>query len=811
VTLELEYYHKDGSIKYLVTYIRGIRNSEGKLTGIYGSHHDITESKQAQAALRESLQRNKALLDANPDMYFMFSADGRFIDARAERSDDFYAAPADFIGKHIYDVLPPDIAQQTIDCIAEAKRTGRLVAYNYTIGLHGEQKDFESRLVPCETGTVVAIVRDISDRKKAEDELRKSEDKYRLIAENTADLIGIMDMNFRPTYVSPASMRLIGFTAEEVMEQTLEQILTPESMRLGLAVFEEEMQLEASGKVYPDRTRIIEVEAYKKDGSTIWVEVSFSFLRDKDGKPFEILMVIRNITERKQAQAALQESEERYRSILDEMDEVYYEVDLKGDFTFFNESLCKIFGYGRVELMGMNNRVYVSPEHARKVFLAYNEVYQTDIPKAMMDNEIIRKNGEKRILETSISTIKKLSGEIIGFRGVSRDVTERIRAAEEKSLLQERLQQTEKMESIGTLAGGIAHDFNNLLMGIQGYASMGLRNLDSSHPNYGRLKSIEDQVRSGADLTAQLLGFARGGRYEVKTTNMNEILEKSSSMFGRTKKEITLHRKSGKDLWNVEVDRGQMEQVFLNLFVNAWQAMPGGGDIYLETQNAFLNGEQALFYDVRPGKHVKITVTDTGTGMDAKTKERIFEPFFTTKGMGRGTGLGLATVYGIIKGHGGIIYVYSEPDHGTTFTIYLPASEKVVQREETPIDEIVMGTETILLIDDEKIVMEVNKELLESMGYTLYVAGSGQEGLAVYMEKKDKIDLVILDMIMPGISGSDTFDRLRQINPKVKVLLSSGYSLTGKAQAIMDRGCNGFLQKPFKLEELSGKVREMLG
>jgi two-component system cell cycle sensor histidine kinase/response regulator CckA len=281
-------------------------------------------------------------------------------------------------------------------------------------------------------------------------------------------------------------------------------------------------------------------------------------------------------------------------------------------------------------------------------------------------------------------------------------------------------------------------------------------------------------------------------------------------MFGRTKKEISIHRKPAKDLWIVEVDRGQMEQVFMNLYVNAWQAMPGDGDIYLETQNVLLGDEQTFPYSVQPGKYVKITVTDTGTGMDEKTREKIFEPFFTTKGMGRGTGLGLASAYGIIKGHGGMINVYSEPGHGTTFTIYLPTSEKQVQKEEIPIDEIVMGTETILLIDDEKIVMEVNKELLESMGYTLYVAGSGQEGIAVYMEKKDKIDLVILDMVMPGISGGVTFDRLRQINPKVKVLLSSGYSLTGKAQVIMDRGCNGFLQKPFKLEELSGKVREML-
>jgi len=306
------------------------------------------------------------------------------------------------------------------------------------------------------------------------------------------------------------------------------------------------------------------------------------------------------------------------------------------------------------------------------------------------------------------------------------------------------------------------------------------------------------------------LGFARGGRYEVKPADMNDILEKSSAMFGRTKKEISIHRKYGKDLCTVEVDRGQMEQAFMNLYVNAWQAMPGGGEIYLETENVLFDNVQAISYSVTPGKYVKISITDTGTGMDEKTRERIFDPFFTTKKMGRGTGLGLATVYGIIKGHKGMITVYSEPGHGTTFNIYLPASEKEVVKEKTATGTIARGTETILLVDDEKMVLEVSRKLLEFLGYRVYTAGSGQEAIAVYMEKRNKIDMVILDMIMPGISGGETFARLREINPEAKVLLSSGYSINGEAKTIMDRGCNGFIQKPFQLEKLSGKVRNML-
>jgi PAS domain S-box-containing protein len=394
--------------------------------------------------------------------------------------------------------------------------------------------------------------------------------------------------------------------------------------------------------------------------------------------------------------------------------------------------------------------------------------------------------------------------------GYTIDITERRQAEDEKRVLEERLQHADKMEAIGTLAGGIAHDFNNLLMGIQGYASLALMNLDLSHPNYERLKRIEEHVQSGADLTKQLLGFARGGRYDVKPADMNDILQKSSSMFGRAKKEIFIHRKYGKDLWTAEVDRGQMEQMFMNLYVNAWQAMPGGGEIYLETENVNFDDAQAFSYSVTAGKYVKISVTDTGIGMDEKTRVRIFDPFFTTKGMGRGTGLGLATVYGIIKGHKGMITVYSEPGHGTTFNIYLPASEKEVAKEKKATTTIAKGTETILLVDDEKMVLEVNKEMLEFLGYRIYAAGSGQEAIAVYMEKGREVDLVILDMVMPGISGGETFDRLRKIDPDVKVLLSSGYSITGEARTIMGRGCNGFIQKPFQLEKLSGKIRNML-
>jgi CheY-like chemotaxis protein len=366
------------------------------------------------------------------------------------------------------------------------------------------------------------------------------------------------------------------------------------------------------------------------------------------------------------------------------------------------------------------------------------------------------------------------------------------------------------MEAIGTLAGGIAHDFNNLLMGILGNISLILLQFDQTHPVYDRLKSMEGYVQRGSDLTKQLLGFARGGKYEVKPTNLGELIRESSDLFGRTKKEIHIHHKAQKGLWTVEVDQGQIEQVLLNLYVNAWQAMPNGGDLYLSVENVELNDVDVSPYEISPGRFVKVTVTDTGTGMDEATKARIFEPFFTTKERGRGTGLGLASAYGIVKNHGGYIHVESEKDIGSSFMIYFPASYKDVDYDQKPVQELIKGREIVLLIDDEEMILDVSAKMLEQLGYQVIIASGGKMGIQTYEQNKDRIDLVILDMIMPEFGGRESFDTMIRINPSVKVLLSSGYSLDSQAKEIMQKGCKGFIQKPFTMTDLSKKIREIL-
>jgi two-component system cell cycle sensor histidine kinase/response regulator CckA len=481
--------------------------------------------------------------------------------------------------------------------------------------------------------------------------------------------------------------------------------------------------------------------------------------------------------------------------ILSSISEGILEITVDYKIVYANPEAFEIIGKPEVELLGSDlSELFPDPIKSKltKIFKKQGKTAR------ITDEEFMLSNGK----EVSIG-IMPIKDEQNKFIVIMNDITARKR-------LEADLRQAHKLEAIGTLAGGIAHDFNNLLMGIQGRTSLILMNIDSLHPYVEHLKAIEDIVRSGSDLTRQLLGFARSGKYEVKPVDLNAIILKSSELFGRTRKEVAIHCRCEERLRTVEVDRGQIEQALLNLCINAWQAMPGGGDLYFETANADSDDLFLKSHKLKPGNYVRISVTDTGVGMDEKTKLRIFEPFFTTKQMGRGTGLGLASAYGIIKGHGGVIAVESKIGVGSTFHIYLPATEKAVIKEKKKSEEIYLGHETILLVDDEEVITDVSREILETLGYTVMVAGSGREAIEIYKQHHGKIDLVIMDMIMPQMSGGETFDVLKNINPDIKVILSSGYSLKGQAAKIIERGCRAFLQKPFSIKDLSKKVRSVL-
>jgi PAS domain S-box-containing protein len=551
---------------------------------------------------------------------------------------------------------------------------------------------------------------------------------------------------------------------------------------------------------------------------------AYDYLR----KPFEyeeLLKTVQNALKQKKLESEkdiitdkLELSEERYRYLVQNSPDIIYTLDEYGNFTFISNAVVRLLGYSHEQLIGKHFSTIIHEEDLEKARWFFNERRTGERASSGVELRLkAAQGGSERVkpYELKHLTVEIKSTGIydrptvakdkryLGTHGVARDTSDRKR-------LEAQLQHAQKMEAIGTLAGGIAHDFNNMLMGIQGYTSLMLLDIDPRHAHHEKLKSIEQYVQSGAELTKQLLGFARGGKYDVKTTDINELTLKTSQMFGRTKKEIVIHDKFAPDLWPVECDQGQIEQVLINLYVNAWQAMPGGGDLYIETQNAQLEDHMVKGLNLPCGRYVRITVTDSGVGMDEKTQLRIFEPFFTTKKMGRGNGLGLASAYGIVKNHNGMIDVQSKKGEGTTFSIYLPASTKEIQEEEQTDGEILKGPETVLLVDDEDMIIEVGSEILKALGYRVYAARGGKEAEELYAAHKNDIDIVILDMIMPGIGGGETYDALKRIKPEVKVLLSSGYSIRGEAGEILKRGCDGFIQKPFNIKTLSQKLREIL-
>ena len=506
---------------------------------------------------------------------------------------------------------------------------------------------------------------------------------------------------------------------------------------------------------------------------------------------------------RQQAEEALRESENKYRTVLEANPDSVIVYDKTGKVTYLNPTFTNVFGWTLEECLGKKMDMFIPEKDRSETHEMIKKLLAGENLLAIQTHQNT-KSGD--VIPVSISSAifydseYQPAGSVVNLRDIR-----------EQKKLETQIHQAQKMEAIGTLAGGIAHDYNNLLMAILGNTSLMAFDLRSDHPHYERLKNIEKYVQSGADLTKQLLGLAKGGKYEVKPIDINDVMRKSSEMFNRTKKEIRIHSNYQKDLWRVEADTSQIEQVLLNLYVNASQAMPEGGELYLQTENVTLDDGYTRYLSLKGGNYVKISVTDTGTGMDDNIKKRIFDPFFTTKDIGRGTGLGLASAYGIVKNHRGIINVYSEIDKGSAFNIFLPASTKEVKQDMLMNQKSLKGTGTILLVDDEDMIIDVCSQILASLGYMPLLARSGKEAIDVYQRNRDRIVMVILDMIMPGMGGGETYDRLKKIDSEIRVLLSSGYSLDGQASEIIDRGCNGFIQKPFNVIQLSRKIKEVLG
>ena len=710
--------------------------------------------------------------------------------------------------------LPPDDVKKEMENVLSGKRIHFEFRHRRADGSIRDVEVFSSKIKVKGKDLLHSIIHDITDRKRVEEKLRESEEKYRLIAENMADVIAVLDMNLRFTYISPSILRLRGFTVQEAMEQTIDQVITPDSLKIARTVFEEEMRLEAGGTADPDRIRTMEVEEFRKDGSLIWLEVSLSFLRDEKQKAVGILSVSRDISERKRAQDSIRKSEEYFRAITENISDIIIVVDKAGTITYTSPSIERFLGYRPEELVGKNSLDLILPDdHPRAI---------EDFGMALRTKEIIipnsfrvrNKNGSERILE-GVGTNLIDNPVIAGFVMNIRDVTDRRRAEEERRNLEIKLQRAQKMEALGTMAGGVAHDLNNVLGIIVGYSEILLYDLDGSSPLRPGLENILSGSLRAAAIVQDLLTLARRGIASKQVVNLNKIIvetQNSPEFVSLSPSSIKVKADLDPDLLNISGSAVHLSKTLFNLISNAGEAMPKGGTLTIKTSNRYLDRPVQGYDEVREGDYVVLFVSDTGEGIPAADLKRIFEPFYTKKVMGRsGTGLGLAVVWGTVKDHNGYIDVQSEEGRGSTFTLYFPVTREEITPEEVTVSlsEYLGSGETILIVDDVKEQRDLAAMMLKKLNYRVTSVPSGEEAVA-YL-KEHKVDLLLLDMIMdPGMDGLDTYRNVLKIHPKQKAIIVSGFSETERVNTAQVLGAGAYVRKPYVIEKLGLALRKEL-
>jgi len=528
-------------------------------------------------------------------------------------------------------------------------------------------------------------------------------------------------------------------------------------------------------------------------------------MHDETGRPLYVQGYWIDVTDHREAEQALAESEERYRELFENANDSLFTADASGKITSVNRAAERASGYSRWELVGKHFTELLPPEALEAAERELAAKMHGRSEASVYESTILAKDGRRIAVEVSSRPI--IDGDrVVGVQGSARDISERKR-------LEQQLRQAQKMEAVGRLAGGIAHDFNNLLTAIGGYAELVLSKLGPGDPLRHDAEEIRKAGERAASLTAQLLAFSRRQVLQPKVVDASAVLGETQSMLGRLiGEDVELVTRPARDLWHVRADPGQLQQVLVNLAVNARDAMPEGGRLTIETQNAKVGSRQASRLLPMPaGKYVQLSVADTGVGMDAETRSHVFEPFFTTKDQGGGTGLGLATVYGIVKQSGGFVFVTSEPGQGARFDVYLPRVEEELEgRAQPPEASPLFGFETVLLVEDEDVVRELVREILEGNGYTVLEARDGEEAATLCRGHDGRIDLLLTDVVMPKLGGRELAERVTAGRPGLRILFMSGYTdVFQEGKDSLPPGA-GFIQKPFSGAALARHVRELL-
>ena len=758
-------------------------------------YEDVTERMQAEQSVRESEEKYRSLFDDSIDGIFMNEVDGTLIDANQSFLDLFGYTKDEMFGTSV------------IELYANPEDRKR---FRHAIEKNGSVKDYPLRLVKkdgtkidCQlTGTVRkalegtilgyrGIIKDITDRKRIEDELRQSEDRYRTLVEDSFDGI-FVQKGPKIIFANSRLYEMLGYPPGELEGMDHWLVYHPD--------YQEITRRRAIDRIRSEEvTSQYEVMLQKKDGASFLGEISARRVQ-LDGDP-GIQVWIRDISGRRRSE----EAQRRLAIAVEQAAEAIVITDIRGTIQYVNPAFEQIAGYSPDEVIGENPRILQSGEHDQAF---YRKLWQTITNGKAWTGQFVNKKKDGTLYreDATISPVRDSSGKIVNYVAVKRDITH-------ETQLQQQLLQAQKMEAIGTLAGGVAHDFNNLLQVVLGYSEILLKGKQEGDQDYAGIKKISQAGKRGADLVQSLLTLSRKVEPQLHPSNLNHEILQVQKLLSRTiPKTIKIDLHLSGDLELVQADPSQVGQILMNLGVNARDAMPDGGTLTVETANIELDEDYcATHLEVKPGGYVVLSVSDSGHGMGKETLSHIFEPFFTTKEPGKGTGLGLATVYGIVKQHGGHILCYSEPGHGTTFKIYLP-SIQTEEDLETPLSELAIpgGTETILLVEDEEVLRELGTELLNGFGYEVITAGNGREALEIYQRERERIALVILDLIMPEMDGKQCLKEILGVNPKARILIASGYSENGPITRTSLAGAMGFVEKPYNMRKLLETIREVL-